>query len=98
MKLATLRRWIVRVLQRAGVEGSAGSTRATATSYAVLSDVPLQQIMNAADWSRKDTPLKHYLRTLPEQTVRELEQRQIQDALMECDQIHADQLFVLSHK
>ena len=81
VKLATVRRWIVQVLQDAGVTASAGSTRATATSCALLHDVPLQQIMASADWSRQDTPLRHYLRVLPERTLRHVADRQVQDAV-----------------
>ena len=63
VQLATLRRWMVQVMQ-----GSTGSTMATATSCVLLHEVPLQQIVNSADWTRKDTPFRHYIRTLPAET------------------------------
>ena len=83
VKLATVRRWIVCVLGEAGQAGSAGSTRATATSCALLRGIPLQRIMNSADWTRQTTPLRHYIRVLPEQTLRAVEQRDIQDTVLQ---------------
>ena len=83
VKVATLRRWIVAVLTDAGITASAGSTRATATTCALLRDVPLQRIMASADWTRRTTPIRHYMRVLPEDTLRAIEDRQsVQDALL----------------
>ena len=83
IKLATLRRWILAVLRAANAVGSAGSTRATATSCAILHDVPLQRIMACADWSPQSTPIRHYLRVLPEETLRSIQEKQaVQDAVL----------------
>ena len=83
VKLATLRRWMVKVMQEAGVIASAGSTRATVTSCAPLHDVPLQQLLNSADWTREDTPFRHYVRVPPERTLRSISsQRSLQDAVL----------------
>ena len=82
VKLATLRRWMVKVMREAGVIASAGSTRATVTSCALLHDVPLQ-LLNSADWTREDTPFRHYVRVLPERTLRSISsQRSLQDAVL----------------
>ena len=70
------------MLRKAGVEGSEDSTRPMATSCALLKDVPLQQIMILADWSCRDTLLRHYIRVLPEQILRDVGQKQIQDTLL----------------
>ena len=84
VKLATLRRWMVMVMREAGVIASAGSTRATVTSQcALLHDVPLQQLLNSADWTREDTPFRYYVRVLPERTLRSISsQRSLQDAVL----------------
>ena len=83
VKLATLRRWMVKVMREAGVIASAGSTRATVTSCALLHDVPLHQLLNSADWTREDTPFRHYVRVLPERTLRSISsQRSLQDAVL----------------
>ena len=83
VKLATLRRWMVKVMREAEVIASAGSTRATVTSCALLHDVPLQQLLNSADWTREDTPFRHYVRVLPERTLRSISsQRSLQDAVL----------------
>ncbi|KAL8570243.1 hypothetical protein ACOMHN_029943 [Nucella lapillus] len=58
VKLATVRRWVQTVLQEAGVTSRAGSTRVAAASCAFLNDVPLQTLMNWADWSRQDPPFR----------------------------------------
>ena len=76
------RRWRVHMLRKAGIKGSADSTQPMATGCALLKDVPLQQIMILADWSCRDTLLRHYIRVLTEQTLRDVEQKQIQDALL----------------
>ena len=70
------------MLQDTGVTASAGSTRAAVTSCALLHEVPLQQIMSSADWSRQDTPFRHYVRILPEETLRRIDSKQIQDAVV----------------
>ena len=82
VKLATVRRWTTKVPRDAGVTVSAGSTRPTATSCALLHDVPLQNIMNAADWSHRDTPFRHYIRILPAETIRRIDPKQMQDAVL----------------
>ena len=78
-----MRRWMVKVMREAGVIASAGSTRATVTSCALLHYVPLQQLLNSADWTREDTPFRHQLRVLPERTLRSISsQRSLQDAVL----------------
>ena len=73
---------MVKVMREAGVIASAGSTRATVTRCALLHDVPLQQLLNSADWTREDTPFRHYVRVLPERTLRSISsQRSLQDAV-----------------
>jgi len=83
VKLATLGRWVARVLRQAGVEGSAGSRRAAVPSWAPLRDVPLQQITEAADWSGLDTLVRHSTRILPELVLRDVERKELQDAVLE---------------
>ena len=75
---------MVKVMQEAGVIASAGSARATVTSCALLHDVPIQQLLNSADWTREDTPFRHYVRVLPERTLRRSisSQRSLQDAVL----------------
>ena len=82
VKLPTLKRWISSVLLDAGVVASPGSTRAAVTSCAVLRDVPLQTIMDCADWSRQSTPLRHYLRVLPKDALRAAGERTVQAAVL----------------
>ena len=38
--------------------------------------------MNAADWSRPDIPFRQYLRTLPEDTVRRVTEKDVQDTVL----------------
>ena len=58
----TISRWICTLLQSAGVEiGYTGhSTRAASTSEAVNSGVPIEIVLEAADWSSAQTFEKHY--------------------------------------
>ena len=59
----TVSRWVKTILRAAGVntaEFAAGSTRAAASSKASQKGVPLQEIMDAAGWSRPTTFQKWY--------------------------------------
>ena len=84
VKLATVRRWITAVLTEAGVSAPAGSTRATAASTAVFTGVSLQQLMDSADWSRRSTLVRHYMRVLPEETLQAVLDKlnSMQDAIL----------------
>jgi len=68
----TLRTWVVRTLGEAGIQASAGSTRAAAASYAAASRVPLTSILARGDWARASTFTNHYLRWFPPQTLQRL--------------------------
>jgi integrase len=59
----TIRRWIVLVMERAGIDTSIfkpHSTRAAATSAAFRKAVPIQSILKAAMWSSECTFAKFY--------------------------------------
>ena len=76
VKLATLRRWITAVLREGVVNGTEGSTWATTATCALLHGVPLQHVMECADWSRPSTLLRHYMCILPEETLQSVEAKQ----------------------
>jgi hypothetical protein len=81
----TIKRWIVSVLSEAGVEGSAGSTRAAAASFALASNITLSTVLEAADWSRSSTLFRHYVRLLPPEVLAHVAQnpaRNVQDAVL----------------
>ena len=64
---ATCRRWVLAVLDAAGIDTSqygAGSTRAAATSKALVSGAPLDTILRCGGWSRASTFVKFYNRPL----------------------------------
>jgi hypothetical protein len=61
----TIKRWIISVLSEAGVEGSAGSTRAAAASFSLARNIALSTMLEAADWSRSKTLFRHYVHLLP---------------------------------
>jgi hypothetical protein len=82
----TIKRWIISVLSEAGVEGSAGSTRAAAASYALASNITLRSVLEAADWSRGTTLFRHYVRLLPPEVLAHVAQdpaRNVQDAVLD---------------
>lgn len=79
VKLNTLRRWITDVLEECGVHDSAGSTRANAATRAMLNGISLQRLMTAGDWSRRTTPLRHYMRILPSATLQVIAEQSAAD-------------------
>lgn len=72
---ATIKRWILAVLREAGLEGTAGSTRAAAASYSLARNVSMQTIMESADWSRSSTMFRHYVRLLPAEVLAHIARR-----------------------
>jgi len=63
----TISRWLKCVLKEAGIDVTqftAGSSRAAATSAAKQSGLPIDQILKAGGWSRKDTFTKFYDRQI----------------------------------
>ena len=82
----TIKRWIISVLSEAGVEGSAGSTRAAAASFALASNISLNTVLEAADWSRSTTLFRHYVRLLPPEVLAHVSAntgRNVQDAVLD---------------
>ena len=82
---ATVKRWIISVLQGAGVHASPGSTRAVAASFALAMNVFLHSIMESADWSRSKTVFRHYVRLLPVEVLTHIASRtsgNVQDAVL----------------
>ena len=83
---ATIKRWILLVLQTAGVQGSPGSTRAAATSFSLARNISLNTVMNAADWSRSTTMFRHYLRLLSAEVLANVARTtaaNVQDAVLD---------------
>ena len=70
----TVRAWVVKVLQQAGISQAAGSTRAAAATYAAASKVSLTSILNQGDWSRASTLFDHYVRQLPQSALQRMAQ------------------------
>jgi len=68
----TLRTWIVKVLQQAGIPQAAGSTRAAAATYAMATRVSLASILAQGDWARASTVFQHYMRHLPQSSLQRL--------------------------
>jgi integrase len=60
--LYSMRRWIVDLLQEAGISGTPGSCRSAASSRAFADGVPIDEILNAAGWSSQDTFFRFYQR------------------------------------
>jgi integrase len=58
----TLRKWVMSLLEKAGVTATAGSCRSAATSAAVLRDLPIEAVMKAAGWKRENTFRRYYHR------------------------------------
>ena len=82
----TIRSWIISVLKAAGVQGSAGSTRAAAASFALAGNVSLASVLEAADWSRSTTLFRHYVRLLPQEVLAHVASRpprNVQDAVLD---------------
>ena len=63
---ATLRRWLIELLQEAGVDTSygSGSTRAASTSKALAQGAPLDMILSSGGWSRPSTFQRFYARPI----------------------------------
>ena len=62
---ATLRRWLVELLQEVGVDTArygSGSTRAAATSKALAEGAPLDMILSSGGWTRPSTFQRFYAR------------------------------------
>jgi len=70
----TIRTWVVRVLQQAGISQAAGSTRAAAATYAAASKVSLASILSQGDWARASTLFNHYVRQLPQSSLQRMAQ------------------------
>ena len=70
----TIRSWVVKVLQQAGIAQAAGSTRAAAATYAAASKVSLTSILSQGDWSRASTLFHHYIRHLPQSALQRMAQ------------------------
>lgn len=59
----TISRWVKAVMQKSGIDVNLfkpHSTRAAATSKALLKSVPLEHILSVAGWSSSDTFAKFY--------------------------------------
>ena len=65
----TVARWLMLVLRDAGAGDTAGSTRATAATWAMARGVTVNTIMQAADWTSARTMRAHYLRLLPREAL-----------------------------
>ena len=65
MSPRTIARWIMLVLQSAGIDTSkfkAHSVRGAATSHAFVTGTPVADILKMADWSSEHVFRRHYLR------------------------------------
>ena len=65
----TIARWIMSVLQSAGIDTSkfkAHSVRGAATSHAYVTGTPVADILKMADWSSEHVFRRHYLRDVLE--------------------------------
>ena len=62
----TIRSWLSKVLDSAGILAPGGSTRAAAATWAAAKAVPISTIMAAADWSCIKTMANYYIRPLPQ--------------------------------
>jgi hypothetical protein len=83
----TIKRWILSVLNQAGVDGTPGSTRAAAASYSLARNISLKTVMDAADWTRSATLFRHYMRLLPAEVlahVASASARNVQDAVLDA--------------
>ena len=69
MSPRTIARWIMSVLQSAGIDTSkfkAHSVRGAATSHAYVTGTPVADILKMADWSSEHVFRRHYLRNVLE--------------------------------
>ena len=69
MSPRTIARWIMSVLQSAGIDTSkfkAHSVRGAATSRAYVTGTPVAAILKMADWSSEHAFCRHYLREVLE--------------------------------
>ena len=83
----TVKHWIISVLSEAGVEGSAGSTRAAAASLSLASNISLSTVLEAVDWSRSTTLFRHYVHLLPASLLAHVASRparNVQDAVLDA--------------
>ena len=80
----TIRRWVVNALREAGVQDSAGSTRAAAATYALVTNTSIKRIMEAADWSTARVMYNHYTRQLPPEALQRIvdQTQDVQRAVM----------------
>ena len=62
----TVRSWLTKVLDLAGIQAPGGSTRAASATWAAARAVPISTIMAAADWSCIKTMSRYYIRPLPQ--------------------------------
>ena len=76
---AIVKRWILSILQGAGVQASPGSTRAAAASFALARNISLQTIMESAGWSRSKTVFRHYIRLLQTEVLTHIANRSSQN-------------------
>jgi site-specific recombinase XerD len=58
----TLRIWVRKTLQECGISASAGSCRSAATSSAFDRSVPIDEILDSANWASKNTFFTFYKR------------------------------------
>jgi site-specific recombinase XerD len=58
----TLRRWVVDLLQEAGIDATAGSCRSASTSAAFSRNDPIDEILKSAGWAQESTFRKFYKR------------------------------------
>lgn len=77
----TLRQWFSLVLRGTGVDTSPGSTRATISSTTFVNGVPVNAIMQAADWSSACTFYDNYMRLIPASAMFEGEATSVQNAI-----------------
>ena len=61
-KRTTLASWLKQAIALSGQWGSAGSTRSVSTSTALNRGVSLEEVLEAADWTRSSTFSRHYYR------------------------------------
>ena len=62
---ATISSWIEKVISQSGQSGSGGSVRSVSTTRAVSRGVPIQTVLEAADWARVSTFRRFYFKPAP---------------------------------
>ncbi len=65
----TLRIWVRKTLQSCGILATAGSCRSAATSSAVDRAVPIDEILDSANWASKNTFFTFYKREVKRQKI-----------------------------